>query len=65
MWQLISGPSETDGYVTHIVPIGDLKEHDFSSDCWCCPDLHKDEWMVVHHSADNREAFETGQRKPS
>jgi len=65
MWHLISGPSETGGYVTHVVPVDDLKEHDLRSECWCYPDLHEDERMVVHHSADNREDFETGQRKPS
>jgi len=50
----------------HVVPVGDLREHLSSKDCWCnptedeeCPEIY------IHHSMDGREAFETGERKPT
>lgn len=50
---------------THIVPRGDIREHDISPDCWCQPEYHEFEDLYLHHSADGREDFETGKRKPS
>lgn len=54
----------------HIVPMNDIKDHVAEMECWCCPTLDDgDEWgyekIFIHHSADGREAFETGARKPS
>lgn len=40
----------------HVVPMGDLREHDSSKDCWCNPTPDEDEPAVwVHHSMDRRE----------
>lgn len=49
----------------HVVPLMDLREHITDSDkpCWCHP--REDEGVIVHNSMDGREAFETGERKPS
>lgn len=47
----------------HVVPINDLREHILSKDCWCNP--FDDEGVFVHHSMDQREKYETGERKPS
>jgi len=48
---------------THIAPIGDLRQHILSEDCWCEP--RNDGDSIIHNSADEREKFETGQRKLS
>lgn len=50
---------------THVVPLEDLREHDLTPTCWCHPEQHDDESIVVHMSMDGREAYETGERKPS
>lgn len=47
----------------HVVPLEDLREHDPDRACWCKPVL--DEGVIVHNAMDGREAFETGERKPS
>ncbi len=62
--------SNKTSWPVHIVPVNDLKEHDATMECWCQPTLDDGEdWghekIFVHHSADGREAFETGLRKPS
>lgn len=51
----------------HVIPLGDLREHQDTADCWCCPDVHDEEagQMIVHHAMDGREAYETGQRLPN
>lgn len=52
----------------HIVPMGDIREHELDEDCWCEPDVGEDEdgdAMVIHLSADGREAYESGERKPN
>ena len=50
----------------HIVPHDDLREHITCSvrTCWCRP-VENDDGVIVHNSMDGREAFETGERKPS
>jgi hypothetical protein len=50
-----------------IVPINDLRQHEPGKDCWCSPDIEdeKDELIIIHNSLDEREKFETGQRKSS
>jgi hypothetical protein len=50
----------------HVVPVNDLREHETSLSCWCKP-TEDDEaiGVLVHHSMDGREAFETGERLPS
>ncbi|MGA0608834.1 hypothetical protein [Caldimonas sp. KR1-144] len=50
----------------HVVPLGDLREHDANMRCWCKPTQDAEEpALFVHHAMDGREAFETGERKPS
>lgn len=50
----------------HVIPVGDLREHESSPACWCKPTPDDEEHEIfVHHAMDNREAFETGERKPS
>lgn len=46
----------------HVVPLGDLREHVSSLDCWCKP--RDDDGVVIHNSMDQRETYEEG-RKPS
>lgn len=53
----------------HVHPVNDARGHILSMECWCGP---TGEFRVgcmralwVHNSADEREAFETGRRKPS
>ena len=64
-WQVIVGTAEAGNKVTHVLPIDDLREHEETAECWCNPDLNEELMIAVHHSADNREAFEKGERKPS
>ena len=50
----------------HVIPLGDELEHRTARSCKCKPtrDTEKrDVW--IHHSTDQREKFETGERKPS
>jgi hypothetical protein len=43
----------------HVVPVGDLREHDASTTCWCNPTQDDEEPLVwVHHSMDRREQYE-------
>jgi hypothetical protein len=64
-WELTAFESGDGNYVKHLIPVADLREHTLSADCWCIPDLDEEYWIAAHHSADNREAFETGERKVS
>jgi len=43
----------------HIIPIGDLREHEASLKCWCRPQEAEDS-VYVHHAMDKREDYETG-----
>lgn len=54
-----------DGHVTRIVwPRDDLRAHDLvGMGCWCKPSDDGD--LIIHNSADGRELFERGERKPS
>lgn len=64
-WLSITGMTEGGGRVTHIIPVDDLHDHEMSSDCWCQPILDHEDWVATHNSADGREDFESGMRKPS
>ena len=44
----------------HIIPIDDLREHEATPECWCCPDECEEDGTVIPHALDNREAYETG-----
>jgi len=46
----------------HVVPLGDLREHEFSRHCWCRPTEDGETLgMFVHHALDQRERYETGE----
>lgn len=64
-WILSGFVSETGNFVQHIVPVDDLYSHELLSSCWCCPTIDKKDFLVIHNSADEREKFERGERKPS
>jgi hypothetical protein len=51
----------------HIVPTNDLREHscDAEKPCWCNPREIEDGHILVHNSMDQRELYETGERKMS
>lgn len=45
----------------HVLPRGDIREHAVTEDCWCEPRI-EGQWvpfLVIHHSADQRELFES------
>lgn len=44
----------------HVIPLGDLKKHAKSFDCWCNPGIRNEfaPFVVVHKSADKREYSE-------
>ena len=42
-----------------------LREHEASADCWCRPTPDEEHDVFVHHSLDGREAYETGEKRPS
>lgn len=41
----------------NIMPIADLKEHEFGAECWCRPMVEYDV-VFIHNSLDGRERFE-------
>lgn len=48
----------------HVVPMGDLREHECSCTCWCRPTEDEDTpGLWVHHALDGREKYETGELK--
>lgn len=53
--------------VMHIVPVDDVKEHLLARDgrCWCNPRVEWNGLVYVHNSADGREDYEEGRRKPN
>lgn len=47
----------------HVLPIGDLREHEESRECWCAPTCTREPYeegpvVVVHNAADGRELIE-------
>ena len=60
--------SVQDDLIWHVVPVDDIREHSdhkCRGECWCHPKIVEEgaSYIVVHNSADGREAYETGQRK--
>lgn len=50
---------------THVVPLNDLREHEPTIHCWCCPVEDRaapDLW--VHNALDKRELYESGDLLP-
>jgi hypothetical protein len=64
-WMSITGLTDDGWKVTHVIPCDDLWDHSLDSGCWCCPTFDEEHWVATHQSADGREAFENGERKPS
>jgi hypothetical protein len=57
---------KTDDGECHVIPLGDLRDHDAEISCWCCPTPEPDEpCIVVHHSMDRREFYERGDLRPA
>jgi hypothetical protein len=52
--------------VWHVVPVDDIRQHicDKDQHCWCNPVYDAEHDIYVHNSADGREAYEDGLRKP-
>ena len=50
--------------LTHVVPVGDLKDHitDDSQECWCNPEYDDIDCIVIHNSMDERETYEEGRK---
>ena len=58
-WESVStGPG-----IRHVVPLGDLKPHELSDECWCLPREDAGDAIWVHNSMDRREDYETGRRR--
>ena len=64
-WILTGFVSEMGNLVQHVVPTDDLYEHELLPTCWCCPKIGAKDFLAIHNSADEREKFERGERKPS
>jgi hypothetical protein len=64
-WKLEGFVSEAGNLVQHIVPTDDLYEHILMPSCWCEPRIDPKDFLAIHNSADEREKFENGERKPS
>jgi hypothetical protein len=47
---------------TQVIPNNDLREHSLKN-CWCRPE--DDDGVTIHHSLDQRELYEYGERKLS
>ncbi|ABP63574.1 BcepGomrgp03 [Burkholderia phage BcepGomr] len=48
----------------NILPLGDIDDHLVGDTCPCCPQMD-DEGNLIHSSWDEREKFDTGERKVS
>ena len=46
--------------IYHVYPLDDLKEHEETRDCWCCPGVEEydDRILIVHNSLDRWEEYE-------
>jgi len=53
--------------VWHVVPLDDLRDHTPDTDCWCRPTLVDDAEargdVYLHHAMDQRELYESGERR--
>lgn len=64
-WEIVVGFAGGWHTISHIIPVDDLKDHLLDCKCWCVPSLDEEDWVATHNSADGREDFESGVRKPS
>jgi hypothetical protein len=44
----------------HVMPLGDWRDHDSSTGCWCHPTEEDEPCVFVHHALDGRERHEEG-----
>ena len=49
----------------HCIPVDDCREHEYSCECWCCPEqeVQSEEdgyfrFLWFHHAADNRDLYD-------
>ena len=50
----------------NVFPVNDIRPHIDNELCWCKPVVDDEEpTVLIHNAMDGREAFETGERKPS
>lgn len=62
-WAIVDNPNT---FEAHVVPVGDTRGHTISTPCWCVPCRDTEQpTLWIHNAADQREKFETGERKPS
>lgn len=59
-WHRIENGPRAD---VHVLPIGDLRVHEETRDCWCRPDKVREPYeeaaiVVVHNALDGRELIE-------
>lgn len=55
-------PRDTHITQQHVIPMGDLRDHEPSCDCWCRPAADTEcEWVFVHNALDGREKYESGE----
>lgn len=57
-WVVYAGESDAGNDVIHIVPAGDLRDHELSNMCWCAPLLDFVDMIATHNSLDRREDYE-------
>lgn len=51
--------------ILHVVPMGDLRDHESSYTCWCRPTEDEETpGLWVHHALDGRERYESGELRP-
>jgi hypothetical protein len=66
-WEIV-GPVTLNGVPqhSHVVPNGDTKRHQLDPTCWCIP-IEEVEYtgIFIHNSADKREVYETGHKRPN
>jgi hypothetical protein len=51
----------------HVVPTDDLRDHEVevAGQCWCDPQYDPEYDVWLHFALDEREKYETGERKPN
>lgn len=55
-WIVITAPGKS----SHVIPMGDLKDHECTGECWCRPEIDDEDDMIVHNAMDRREEIERG-----
>ena len=58
-WLVISA----EGKASHVMPAGDLRDHECCSECWCRPFIDDEDDLIVHNALDRREDVECGRSK--